>query len=537
MPWEDVREETTDIPDRAEPELPVESSSIPVSEQESDRVSQDMSNTGEGSWDAVLKNLRPSGSATPTRETAPEPVQSDTVSAGEPSASVLASVSKQEIDPGTIEIPEAARSQALLGATGESVAFPMPWDDVQESTITIPEAHTAVPVVESPVDSSAVLLGEAEPVEASDPNPVVEQGLPLSMTAMPGAEPETSVFSFAQPPDAPPVSEPEVAPEDLPSEQPQAGDDAANEIIEPQSPVYRFAGEVADPVEPAASLSSPEPALSPSVAEEFLPVAREEETVFGLSPESTEFPADADRDQAASQAEPASPVPVSDVGYQMTGSRADQADAPESTIPETVSQFEPELAEAEPVIEEPAPLQTKQHSWQEPVAAAAKTSLVDLPPKQEEPRQPGESIRFIREPHRSPIAEPELPEPAWDHQDMSQRASSVEAAVDVLFESSSHSAQPDTQSYRTQKLPRRKTRFSVKRIGSAVSDFVGSCFSTTRAMVTSLIGLAVLAGLCAGLGIGAVGLIWVIMEEPPSSTYRSMTTSPQRTLGDVSKNG
>jgi hypothetical protein len=49
--------------------------------------------------------------------------------------------------------------------------------------------------------------------------------------------------------------------------------------------------------------------------------------------------------------------------------------------------------------------------------------------------------------------------------------------------------------------------------------------------------LVVLAGLCAGLGIGAVGLVWVIMEEPPSSTYGSMTTSPQRTLGDLRKNG
>lgn len=538
MPWDDIREGTTDIPDQIGTELPGESLIVPVSDQEPGHFSQDMSKTGEFSWDSVFKNVFKSGNAPPTSVPTPEAAQDNAAPIGEQVSAALASVSMREIDPGTIEIPVASRVQSLPGEAGESVAAPMPWDHVQESPITIPAPHTDVPAVDSPVDQSAVLLREAEPVEASYPEPARELGLPLSSAVTPGGEPEMSAFSFAQPSCALQVSEPEVSPADVPSEQPLAGEHAAEEVTEQQPPVFSFAGEVAAPVEPATSLSSPEPAYSPLFAEESLSDTRREETIVSLRPESTEFPVDSYSDQAASQTEPASPVTVSDFDHRMTGGRADQTDAPETAVLETVSQPEPELAEAKPFTEEPLPPpQTKQHKWQEPVLTEAKASLLDLPPKQDGSIQPGESIRFVGESHASSIAETELPEPAWDHQDMSHRTSAVAAAVDVLFESSGHSARTETRSRPIPKQPRRKTRFGLSRIARTISAFIGSCFSTTRAIVASLIGLVVLGGLCAGLGIGAVGLVWVIMEEPPSSTYGSMTTSPQRTLGDLRKNG
>ena len=525
MPWEDVREDTTDIPDQTESHVSGESPSISASEQEQSHTSQDISKTEELSWDPVSKNVWKSENVSPGGVPAPEAVQNDTRSVGEPAPSALAPVSMQEIDPGTIEIPEAVRLQAQLGGPADTAATPMPWDQVQESTITIPVAQIAE------------LQREAEPVWASPPEPVVEQDLPLSRIAMPGADPETSAISFVEQAPAPPVSEPEVSPADVLPEQFLADDRAAEEITEPQPPVFSFPGEVAAPVEPAPSLSLPGSVPPPSFTEEVLSDTRQAETTFSLRPESTDFPVDTNQDQAAFQTEPASPVSVSEVAHQMTGSRVDQTEAPQSTLVETASQPEPESVQATPFFEEPLPLQTEQHGWQEPVATAAKTPLLDLPPKQDESILSGESIRFIGESHTVPNAEPELPEPAWAHQDLSSHTSAVAAAVDVLFESPGHTAQPEAETRRTHKLPRRNTRFSLRRLASAVSDFIASCFSTTRAIVTSLIGLVVLAGLCTGLGIGAVGLVWVIMEEPPSSTYRSMTTSPQRTLGDVRKNG
>ncbi|MBH0192565.1 MAG: tetratricopeptide repeat protein, partial [Nitrospira sp.] len=180
MPWEDIREGTTDIPDQIGTESPGESLIVPVSDQEPGHFSQDMSKTGEFSWDSVFKNVFKSGNAPPTSVPTPEAAQGNAAPIGEQASAALAPVSMREIDPGTIEIPLASRVQSLPGEAGESAAAPMPWDHVQESTITIPAPHTDVPAGDSPVDQSAVLLREAEPVEASYPEPVSEQGLPLS---------------------------------------------------------------------------------------------------------------------------------------------------------------------------------------------------------------------------------------------------------------------------------------------------------------------------------------------------------------------
>ena len=55
-------------------------------------------------------------------------------------------------------------------------------------------------------------------------------------------------------------------------------------------------------------------------------------------------------------------------------------------------------------------------------------------------------------------------------------------------------------------------------------------------MVTC-VGLVMLSGLFIMLGIGAIGLTWIIMEESPSPVFESLTTTPQRTLSDFKKNG
>ncbi|HEX5647563.1 MAG TPA: tetratricopeptide repeat protein [Nitrospira sp.] len=525
MPWEDIREETTDIPEQTRTELLDESPDVPVSDQEPGLSSQDMSKTGEFSWDSVFKNIWKSGSTQPAHVPEPETIQSTAGSVAEQIPPALAPLSMREIDPGTVEIPEAIRSQSLPGAAGESAAAPMPWDHVQEFTVTIPAAQSAVPVVESSADHSTVLLRDTEPVEASYPEPIVEQDLPqpISLTATPSVEPETSAFSFSEPPCAPPVSEPDLSLTDGPSEQSLVDDQAAEEMLESQPPEFSFAGEVAEPVEPATSLSLPEPALSPSCVEEVPADTRYEETIYSLTPESTEPPVDSYPAQPASQAEPASSLTVSDLSDWQAGDQTVQTDDPVSPVLETVSQPESEPAEATPFSEDPPVSQIEQPEWQERVVT-------------EEWRKPDESIRFIEESQASPIAEAESPAPTWDNQDMSHRASAA-AAVDVLFESSGHSTHTETRSHSTQKQPRRKPRLRLSRITGAISAFIGSCFSTTRAIVMSLIGLVVLAGLFTGLAVGAVGLIWVIMEEPPSSTYGSMTTSPQRTLSDLRKNG
>jgi hypothetical protein len=77
----------------------------------------------------------------------------------------------------------------------------------------------------------------------------------------------------------------------------------------------------------------------------------------------------------------------------------------------------------------------------------------------------------------------------------------------------------------------------LSRIRFAFVTFLVSCFSTTRAIVTTLATLAVLVTVLLVLGVGAVGMAWLIMEEKPTPAYQALTTFPQRVLTDAKKNG
>ncbi len=155
-------------------------------------------------------------------------------------------------------------------------------------------------------------------------------------------------------------------------------------------------------------------------------------------------------------------------------------------------------------------------------------------PEQEEWIKAGESIRFIEQPHAAPSAQVS-PESA-ERQDVG-RSMSVAAAVDVLFESSQNVRATETREDVAEPKPRRTSSSTLIRARSAIAGFVSSCFSTTRALVVTCIGLVMLSGILIALGIGAIGLTWLIMEESPSPTFQSLTTTPQRTLSDFKKNG
>lgn len=111
------------------------------------------------------------------------------------------------------------------------------------------------------------------------------------------------------------------------------------------------------------------------------------------------------------------------------------------------------------------------------------------------------------------------------------------AAVDVLFESSRNVRASETRESIAKSKPDRTSDFTLSRARIAIAGFVNSCFSTTRAIVMTCVGLVMLSGVLIALGIGAIGLTWIIMEEAPSPTFQSLTSTPQRTLSDFKKNG
>ncbi len=150
-------------------------------------------------------------------------------------------------------------------------------------------------------------------------------------------------------------------------------------------------------------------------------------------------------------------------------------------------------------------------------------------PEQEEWIKAGESIRFIEQPHAAPSAQVS-PESA-ERQDVG-RSMSVAAAVDVLFESSQNVRATETREDVAEPKPRRKSSSTLIRARSAIAGFVSSCFSTTRALVVTCIGLVMLSGILIALGIGAIGLTWLIMEESPSPTIpKSYDHSSTDTVG------
>jgi hypothetical protein len=111
------------------------------------------------------------------------------------------------------------------------------------------------------------------------------------------------------------------------------------------------------------------------------------------------------------------------------------------------------------------------------------------------------------------------------------------SAVDVLFDSTGEKSQVHTQDHSA--LPRSRPRLTsrVARVRIGISSFVRSCFSTTRSIVLLCVGLAFSCVVLVVVGIGAVGLAWKVMEAPPSSVYRDLTTSPPPALTDSRKNG
>ena len=173
-------------------------------------------------------------------------------------------------------------------------------------------------------------------------------------------------------------------------------------------------------------------------------------------------------------------------------------------------------------------------------SAVAETAVPTPPTVQdkEEWIRTGEAIRFIDPVVAEPVHLMPPPPPAPHEEGATVSATSMAAsAVDVLFQSSECHTQTQTTERTAAPKPRPRLSAKLARIRIGLAVFIGSCFSTTRALVTSIVGLAVLSVAIVAMVIGAVGLTWLAMEEKPSPAFQSLTTPPQRAMRDSGKNG
>ncbi|MEK6803431.1 MAG: hypothetical protein AABZ34_12305 [Nitrospirota bacterium] len=75
------------------------------------------------------------------------------------------------------------------------------------------------------------------------------------------------------------------------------------------------------------------------------------------------------------------------------------------------------------------------------------------------------------------------------------------------------------------------------RMGELVASLVGAGVSTTQSLIVMALALVGLTLVLIGGAVGAVALMWLVLEEQPNAAYRTMTSVPQRTLQDSGKNG
>ncbi len=111
------------------------------------------------------------------------------------------------------------------------------------------------------------------------------------------------------------------------------------------------------------------------------------------------------------------------------------------------------------------------------------------------------------------------------------------SAVDVLFDSTGAKSQVRTQDRLASRRPRPRFAARVARVRIGISSFIGTCFSTTRSIVLLCLGLVFFGVALVAVGIGAVGLAWMVMEASPSPVYHNLTTSAPQALTDTRKNG
>ena len=214
-------------------------------------------------------------------------------------------------------------------------------------------------------------------------------------------------------------------------------------------------------------------------------------------------------DKEKAPVDPPAPVPLvekpSDVVAELSRSGGWESVPPEAA---------PVVEAAAPILEKIVPQEDTRPEW---IRASESITFVNTPP----PSSAAWQDSVVESTHSNP-------EPA---------CSVATSAVDVLFDSTGENRQVSTRDRVASPSPRPRVAARVARVRMSISSFIGSCFSTTRSIVLLCVGLAFSCVVLVVVGIGAIGLVWMVMEAPPSSVYHNLTASPPRVLTDSTKNG
>ena len=401
---------------------------------------------------------------------------------------------------------------------------PLSLDPVQESVHVSPsvqENSLIAEPLEPPVDQS----------HESEGAPRIEENQPESSPSIPGSDPETDSFTFAQ--DVPTVQ----------SEEPH------DSTVKTSTAFTAISGTVQE-IE-----SAPDFSIAKSLR------ADEEESSASSEPELQSSGQDLGLstvvDPREAPAVPANVVIEQEQAHSSEGTESVGQGA-QARLPEDLSlPVVDDMCKTSEAVE-PAPIEGKVSKFiVEDGGGAPESRRISQPSLHDD--QPSDSVNVRT---RLSIPEPVSAQQSGMEADVSTRSdrdpvafsltsagsaipeqeegsrsfTGSHAQAEAFVASSQIRRMPETRPLNDQPAQHRKSAVTLNGVGTAIAGFLRSCFSTTQAIVRTVIGLTVLVGGGIALGLGALALTWMIMEEPPSPTFQSFTTTPQRTLSGVQKN-
>ncbi|MGQ0666662.1 MAG: tetratricopeptide repeat protein [Nitrospiraceae bacterium] len=576
-------------------EAPAVTPQAPPPVQDQGNVSQGLAEASKFSWQSVFNSTWKFGEKSASNEPQPESAQANGPHIEAPPPSTMSSLEADLSEAEPVEIPEPADVRGSTDPASASGVAPMPWDQVQDSNVTIPSTQDEEAIADLPVGQPVQSAGAVEPDPALSAEAVPDQALSEPSVTPTDSTPEPDWFSMAQAPSDPPVPEQEfrfassVSAGSVQESQDSnvqmastssalTGAGEAWRLAAPEPPAFTNAPAVTARSEPA--LAEQEPATTaPSRDAPSAPVPIAEPappevhppSMFsplpGESPELTRTPSTIGSEQVAGLDEPLARAAISDrlsagpesavepdqaslsstgdPSHRKTGEPMAETNRPaskrrrKSVPPEPEPEIILSRASSEEALNRPA----EQSHQQDEAVVEPKASLPSEAGIQKEALQKeewirtGETIRFVEQPTVSAVPETAPQTPPQTISGAPQSMSTAAAAVDVLFDSCVDDTRRVTRGPAVETKSRPKRRSGINRIRTRISSFLGSCFSTTRSIVMSLIALVALSGALTAIAVGAVGLTWIIMEKPPSPAYQNLTGSPQRTLSDPKKNG
>ncbi|HSC56281.1 MAG TPA: tetratricopeptide repeat protein, partial [Nitrospira sp.] len=490
-----------------------------------------------------------------------------------------------------LESMEPARtdSSALLSS-------PMPWEQVSDAAMQIPEVEASppesAPLEEPP--SSSVTEEASSPTSPLASNP--ESDSAAVETPQPTSFSWNSVFDnawkFAAGTMAPSHTAPSEQAQELLSEPQRAGWHPEQESEEHgrSSPISMVPNIAPSPPTPADSPTAELPTFVSHQSSDDIPLAQ-------LAPAMPASFSTVVEDQKIPEAEPAPTEPpgaASSVDRTRTEpvlveNRSTSEDPPQaiSSAPSTVVESPPMPHETAPPAGAPSHWNTgevavqvhrptkKKKRWDKHPEEVKQTPAIPVPALEALSETLAGTIREWKstpvEPVAPAVAEEVTPPQADSRPDWMQASdaitfngpaasspkmksesdsdvalpregaapahSAAASAVDVLFSPSSTVDYVSASGHPSWSKPRPRFLARLHRVRIGVSSFIGYCFSTTRSLSFLALMFTITTMVVVAVGVGALGLAWMAMEDPPSSLYQNLTITPPRVVADSKKNG